>query len=371
MDNAEQFGEIADDSPLLGPFDLGVAPLMRGALLVSADGETELVLVAHHLIVDVVSWSHLIDDLGHLSQAVDGNGSAVLPAVTTSVRDWTERLVASASDLDTEPWEMIAGAESTPWPVAGNGTGELTGRHRIDPATTSRLVAHASDAGLGIDEVLISTLVSALSSSLGTDQVRLFLEGHGRDSDSAAVDVTRTMGWFTSLYPVIAEAPKSSDPTAVATAVRDQLSAALRSGRDYGVLRYLHPNGDVRARVALDHRAHLVFNYLGRVAHAGAAEGELVLAGAVQLTRSPNTDGIFGAEVVAYIDREALIIDWVTHSGAAEQLESIVEHVVDRLQSFLAKPTDSVQSFSLAGLDEAEMSKLASILGSNDGISPR
>jgi hypothetical protein len=123
--------------------------------------------------------------------------------------------------------------------------------------------------------------------------------------------------------------------------------------------------------VALDHRAHLVFNYLGRVSHAGAAEGELVLAGPVQLARSPNTDGIFGAEVVAYIDREALIIDWVTHSGAAEQLESIVEQVVDRLQSFLAKPTDPAQSFALAGIDEAEMSKLASILGSNDGISPR
>jgi hypothetical protein len=337
---------------------------------VSPNGDTELVLVAHHLIVDAVSWSHLIDDLGHLSQAVDGQ-SAALPAVNTSVRDWTERLVASAPELGTEQWEMIATDDVTIWPHADPGSGERTGRHRISTDMTSQILAQSSDAGLGVDELLIAALTSALSTSFDTDRVRLFLEGHGRESDSGAVDVTRTMGWFTSLYPVIAEVADSSDPMASATAVRYQLSTALRSGRDYGVLRYLHPDEGVRASVALDHRAHLVFNYLGRVAHAGAGEGEFVLAGPIQLSRPYDTNRIFGAEVIAYIDREALTIDWSTHGAAAERLESIVEHVIDRLRAFIEKPAETAESFPLAGLDQAGMNKLASILQSNDGSRSR
>ncbi|MBT8193600.1 MAG: amino acid adenylation domain-containing protein [Acidimicrobiia bacterium] len=359
--------QIPLDSPLLAPFDLAVAPLMRAALVVSPDGTTELALVAHHLIVDSVSWSHIVDDLGHLTRTVDGARSPVLPAVTTSLRDWTERLSASAPDLDAGQWETIAATDVMGWPSADPGSAERTGHHRIDPDTTSRILAHATEAGLGVDEVLIAGLTSALCASLDTGRTRLFLEGHGRESDTADMDVTRTMGWFTSLFPVVAEVPDASDPKAVAVAVRDQLSTALRSGRDYGVLRYLHPEERVRASVALDHREHLVFNYLGRTTHAGAEEGELVLAGPLQLVRPPESNRIFGAEVNAYIDGEALTIEWATHGAAAERLESIVEQAVDQLLRFVDQPGDDSEAFPLAGLDEAGLGKLASILDSSRG----
>ena len=251
-------------------------------------------LVAHHLIVDAVSWSHLVDDLGHLSSAAGDDSGGYLPAVTTSIRDWTDRLIASAPELDVEPWRQIVAAEVAAWPTAESSAGEATGRQRIDPDMTAQLLAHSSDAGLGVDEVLVAALTSALSASLHTDRVRVFLEGHGRESDSASMDVTRTMGWFTSLYPVIVEIPASSDLAAVTEAIRDGLRSTSQSGRDYGVLRYLHPDEGVRSRIALDHREHVVLNYLGRVTHAGAEETELVLAGPIELDRPRDANRIFG-----------------------------------------------------------------------------
>jgi amino acid adenylation domain-containing protein len=368
LDHDEPSTALADDSPLFAPFDLTTAPLMRTAVLVSPNGDAEIVLVAHHLIVDAVSWKHLIDDLGHLTHAA---GHVSLPAVTTSVRDWTDRLVASAPDLDTEQWEMIAAGDMPSWPRADHETGERMGRHRIEPDTTNKILAQATNAGLGVDELLVAALTVALSGALDAGRVRFFLEGHGRESDSAIVDVTRTMGWFTSLYPVIAEVPDTSDATGVATAVRDQIASAARSGRDYGVLRYLHPDRGVRASVALDHRAHVVFNYLGRVAHAGTEEGELVLAGPLQLVRPPGANRIFGAEVTAYIDGEALTIEWTTHGAAGERLESVVEQLVDQLRAFIMEPAETGGPFALAGLDEAGMSKLASILQSTEAGHPQ
>ena len=367
LDGTGPIADIAADSPLLAPFDLATAPLMRGAVAELPNGETELVLVAHHLIVDAVSWSHLVDDLGHLSLGAGETSGAYLPAVTTSVRDWMDRLVASAPELDVEPWQRIAAAEVAAWPTSEFSTGELTGRYRIDTDMTAQLLAHASDTGVGIDEVLVAALTSALSASLQTDRVRVFMEGHGRESDSASMDVTRTMGWFTSLYPIIAEMPASSDLTAVTTAIRDQLRSASRSGRDYGVLRYLHPDEGVRSSIALNHRAHVVFNYLGRLTHAGAEESELVLAGPIELARPRDVNRIFGAEVNAYIDGEALTIDWSADGTTAERLEAIVDRLVDQLSRFIEDGADVPGSFALAGLDEDGMKKLASILGSNDG----
>jgi len=363
---AESLTDFSAGSPLLAPFDVASAPLMRGALIVSPGGETELVLVAHHLIVDTVSWSHLLDDLGHLSHAVDKASVGYLPAVTTSVRDWTDRLVDSAQELDAEPWQRIAAAEAAAWPTPEFSEGEQTGRQRIDTDMTARLLAHTSEAGLGVDELLVAALASALSSSLHADRVRVFLEGHGRESDSASMDVTRTMGWFTSLYPVVVEVPASSDLTVVAGALLDDLRSVSQSGRDYGVLRYLHPDEGLRSSIALDHRGHVVFNYLGRVTHAGAEESELVLAGPIELDRPRGSNRIFGAEVTAYIDGDALTIEWSTDGATSERLEAVVSHIVDQLRAFIEDGADAPDSFALAGLDEHGMSKLASMLESTD-----
>ena len=246
LGHGEPFPAVADDSPLLGPFDISHAPLMRGALFVSPTGESELVLVAHHLIVDAVSWSHLIDDLSHLTQVVADGSAALLPTVTSSIRDWTERLRASASAVDTEPWEVIAQADAPPWPASDGAAHDRSGRSRIDAGMTSKLLARAADAGVGVDEVLVAAVSRAVAAALDATQIRIFLEGHGRESDSATVDVTRTLGWLTSLYPVIVEVPRWTDQKTDTVAISDQLRAVAASGRDYGLVRYLHPNDDTR-----------------------------------------------------------------------------------------------------------------------------
>jgi aryl carrier-like protein len=349
-----------------GPMDLDTPPLARAALVRAPAGEAVLCIAVHHLVVDAVSWSHLVDDLDHLYRQRCAKGQTQLPGVMTSVKQWVELLDGEAPGIDPEQWSRIVRADAGAWP--GDPTGSVVS-HRVamSPELTEALVNGASEWQLGVDEIIAASAARTLSEIQDSPHVRLFIEGHGRESDTDDVDVTRTMGWFTALFPVAMQVPRSLSPDRTAHRLRDQIRAASASGRDYGVLRYLHGDRAVRESLALDSRAHAVVNYLGRVA-APRSDGSLQRDGVIRLAR-PADAAAFAAEITAYIDDDALVLDWTGADGAmlASAVSSMAAHITDLVDAFSTPGAETPGAGSapegIGDLDDSTMRKLAAALG--------
>ena len=356
----EALGQV--EQRITGPMDLDSPPLARAALVRTPEGAAVLCVAAHHLVVDAVSWSHLVDDLEHLYRQRCANAEPQLPGVMTSVKQWVELLGEAAPGIDPEPWLRIVQADAGAW--SGDRAGSVVS-HRValSPEVTQALVAGAAEWQMGVDEIVAASAARTLSEIQGSPRVRLFIEGHGRESDSGTVDVARTMGWFTTLFPVALEVPRSLAPERAAHLLRDQIRAASASGRDYGVLRYLHEDPAVRESLALDPGTHGVVNYLGRVA-APRMDGSMQRAGVIRLARPADTATVFGAEITAYIDDDALVLDWTGNDGAvlARAVSTMAAHITD-LVGALGTPERGGAAEGIGDLDDSTMRKLAAALG--------
>ncbi|MEU8625017.1 amino acid adenylation domain-containing protein [Streptomyces sp. NPDC048669] len=271
-----------------------------------------LLLVVHHLAVDAVSWRILAADLARAWQTVTETAAGqrparatALPAVTTSYRGWAHLLAAQARSAAREAelplWQDVL---STPDPQLGyrpldphldtaDGTRTLV-THLPAPWTQALLTTAPGAFHAGVDDILLTGLALAVcawraerapgpggSRPAGTG-VLLDLESHGREQIADHIDVSRTVGWFTSLYPVRidpgpvdARGPGGFDAALVERAVKrvkEQLRTVPDHGVGHGMLRRLNPA--TRPRLATTTGPQIGFNYLGRyVAPHEAADG--------------------------------------------------------------------------------------------------
>ncbi|XVS67309.1 non-ribosomal peptide synthase/polyketide synthase [Actinosynnema sp. CA-299493] len=257
VDGVADLEEVADE--VHASFDLATGPLLR-AVLFRADGRSEsdrplLLLVAHHLVVDGVSWRILLDDLETAYRGED------LGAKTTSYQEWARRLEAhvlgGALDDEVAHWEQSFPPFPTP-----TGTPEAVTVELSEEDTDALLRGAPAAYRTRINDVLLAALAWALSRWTGTSRVAVDLEGHGRE-DVLDVDLSRTVGWFTTMFPVTLEVPDGGWRDRV-KAVRRQLRAVPGNGFGYGALRQhgLVPDGG---------RPAVSFNYLGQF-DGGSAE---------------------------------------------------------------------------------------------------
>ncbi|NTX02058.1 non-ribosomal peptide synthetase [Myxococcus sp. CA040A] len=223
----------------------------------------DLVLVVHHLAVDAVSWPTLCEDLLAAYDALTKGHEPALPSSTPYV-EWARQLVARAKDpawlAEADHWrEQLTGVSVAlpPSPVAGNAVLQLS------EAETEQVLHVARRVGASPLAVLYAALARLLSEATGTARVLIDVEGHGRSSPG--LDTSRTVGWFTALYPVAVQVdPRRARVDQLRSAV-----AALRSvpsgGVGYLLLRHLAEDPELRGRLGAA-RALAVVNYLGRIA---------------------------------------------------------------------------------------------------------
>ncbi|MGW6722744.1 amino acid adenylation domain-containing protein, partial [Streptomyces sp. NPDC054995] len=236
-----------------------------------------LLLMVHHLVVDGISWRILLPDL---AQAYAG---ADLDPVGTPYRRWAQHLRALAEDraLELPLWRSVLAGDDTP-----------LGARPLDPAVdTAATVRHLSlvlpvevTAPLltkvpaafraGVNDVLLTGFAQAVAgwrSGGASSGVLVDLEGHGREDVVAGVDLSRTVGWFTSMFPVRLDAGGTSDPGRALKAVKEQLRALPDNGIGYGLLRYVNP--DTSQELAQLPSPQIGFNYLGRFDAAAGGPG--------------------------------------------------------------------------------------------------
>ena len=251
--------------------------VMLSALWESSTGQ--LVLIVHHLVVDAVSWRILLEDL-NIAWAQHHTGQpVVLPVGGTSFARWAELLGRHARSLqiveEQQRWRQLASIPAAlpahdPQADIMATSGQLS--VALEDADTVRALLGEVPAAFhaGVQDILMIGFVLAVREFLGTAQpIGLDVEGHGRHEEIAPdIDLSRTVGWFTTKYPVTLNPSEidwahvvSGDDTlgAVIKGAKEQLRA-LPDGLGYGLLRYLHPD------VELDGADPAIgFNYLGRI----------------------------------------------------------------------------------------------------------
>ncbi|WP_248920520.1 non-ribosomal peptide synthetase [Pseudomonas entomophila] len=355
-------------------FDLARGDVVRGVLATLADGSQRLLLCAHHLVVDGVSWRVLLEDLQACYEALGEGRVATLPARGASVQQWGAALAEWAraepqrATLDYWLAQLPAPGERLPGmlnegPAFSRDRGVATTRLAAD-VTADLLQRAAAAYRTQVNDLLLTALACVLCRWTGQASVSLQLEGHGREDLGDGLDLSRTLGWFTSLFPVRLSA--AADPAVAIKQVKEQLRAVPGRGLGFAALKYLGDSAD-RERLQARQTPRITFNYLGQV-DGTFAEDAL-------LRPAPEDKG-------AERDPAAALGNWLTVSGQvyqgvlalewtfstrmfdpseiqgladayAEALARLVSHCLDTREGALT-PSD----VPLAGLDQAALDAL-------------
>ena len=272
---------LSDEALIAGRSALNPA---TGVMLSAVWAETsgQLALIIHHLAVDGVSWRVLLEDL-NIAWAQHHNGQPVeLPAGGTSFARWSKLLSEYARDAavvdSAETWRQVAATPAALPAVQPEDT-YATAQNAsmsLDVETTRLLLGEVPAAfHAGVNDILLVAFGLALRELLGTKApIGIDVEGHGRHEElSAEVDLSRTVGWFTTKYPVALSAGQldwaqiASGAAPLGALVKDakEQLRALPDPLTYGLLRYLN------SEVAVEDSDPVIgFNYLGRM--GGTAE---------------------------------------------------------------------------------------------------
>jgi amino acid adenylation domain-containing protein/non-ribosomal peptide synthase protein (TIGR01720 family) len=385
---------------LQASLNLACGPLLRAAYFeLGAERPGRLLLAIHHLAVDGVSWRILLEDLqaAYLQISRDAAAGTIrepsLPPKTTSFQLWARRLVEYAqsdalrSELDY--WRALAGAAAPRLPI------DFPGGDNVEASASSLAVELSAEQtrallqdvppvyNTDINDVLLAALAQAFARWTDVPVLLTELEGHGREDLFEDVDVSRTVGWFTSVYPVRLDLSDAAAPGEVLKTVKEQLRRIPRRGIGYGLLRYLSPADGDEASLSLStggQRPEVSFNYLGQFNQGLLEETPFGPA-----PESPGPISDQGARRSHLLDINGSItggqlrIEW-SYSKALhrpETIERVAEDFIAALQALIAHcqspdaggytPSD----FSLAKLDQGKLDKVLAKLGTKKERKPR
>ncbi|MGY1918965.1 non-ribosomal peptide synthetase [Pseudomonas tolaasii] len=251
--------------------DLAHGPLLRALLVDGPEGQQRLLIAIHHLVVDGVSWRVLLEDLQNVYRQLSDGQSVSLPAKTSALRDWAARLQAYAGSESLREelslWQAQLAGPAVELPV-DRAQGSLRNRDadtvsvRLDAEHTRQLLQQAPSAyRTQVNDLLLTALARVLCRWSGHDSALIQLEGHGRETLFDEIDLTRSVGWFTSAYPL--RLTPQAEQGASIKAIKEQLRGVPHKGLGYGVLRYLADDPTRQTLQALP-QAPITFNYLGQ-----------------------------------------------------------------------------------------------------------
>jgi amino acid adenylation domain-containing protein/non-ribosomal peptide synthase protein (TIGR01720 family) len=260
--------------------DLAAGPLFRAVGFELGEGEQRLLLIAHHLVVDAVSWRVLLDDLAFGYEAALRSAAIELGSPSASFQDFTARLQQAAAQPElleqARHWLALPWREVARLPVDhpdGSRAESQLAEHLagLDEVDTARLLQLAAGADRSqIEPLLLTALALALArwaatrTSAVASALAIELEGHGRDFfDEEELDVARSVGWFTNVYPVVLSVEPTADAAQALASVQRSLVELPRQGLPYALARHL-ASGDVSDGLRALPAVEVGFNYLGQ-----------------------------------------------------------------------------------------------------------
>lgn len=322
---------------------LSDGPLFKAVLFKTQNGD-HLLIVIHHLVVDGVSWRILVEDFvsGYLQAQRDE--SIVLPDKTHSFLEWSEQLLAYANSnqclREVDYWNQVQNVKPVTLPKdfetedyrmkhTQTATFSLTRRETEELTTRTHLTYRTE-----MNDILLAALGYALQDWTGADEIPVLLEGHGREEILENVNISRTVGWFTTQYPVVLNMTHSSDLAYQVKYVKEDLRHIPNKGIGYGLLRYL-TNTNKISEQSFSLRPDISFNYLGQF------DGSL---SAKWLERSPfasgdpqsgETDKMSAIDIVGFIEDGIFTITLAYNSK--EYAHETVQRLTDAFKMHLLR----------------------------------
>lgn len=256
---------------LQASLDLANGPVVRSCYFVGHEvGDDRLLIVAHHLVVDGISWRIILDDIEHCLEQLQQAKAPHLGRKGSSYGRWGRAVAeeVQAPDAGALSHWQLACSQPTVLPdrdyqgenVRGS---EASAEFHLDAKTTREIVQRLPSAhGVGVNDVLLAALYQAYWTWAGSPRLFLTLEGHGRGG-AGSLDLSRTVGWFTAMYPVALEFDPASPLSSIMKQVHDHLALVPQEGRLYLAMRHASESL-VRAGLESGHSPQISFNYLGR-----------------------------------------------------------------------------------------------------------
>jgi amino acid adenylation domain-containing protein/non-ribosomal peptide synthase protein (TIGR01720 family) len=377
-DEEEQRAELERDAgEVQGSLDIKTGRVVRVVEYeLGEERGKRLLLTVHHLVMDGVSWRILLEDLEQGYGQRQGGEELSLGMKTTSYQQWAEKLrqygESDAVRQEMEYWGREERKRAGRLPRDEEAAGEaanLFGTQRgvtvwLEEEETRKLLQEVPGVyQTQINDVLLTALGRVCGEWSGSEAVLVDLEGHGREDIFAEVDISRTVGWFTAMYPVLLEVGEAGqwEPGAALSGTKEQLRGVPRRGIGYGALRYGRGNGSEAIRQRLEEmpQAEISFNYLGQI--------DQILQGS-KLFR-PGRERI-GSESAAENPRQHVLavsgivvqgklqMDW-NYSGKLHRRETIAalaERYLDCLRQLIAHClTPDAGGFTPSDFDLAKM----------------
>jgi amino acid adenylation domain-containing protein/non-ribosomal peptide synthase protein (TIGR01720 family) len=263
-----------DADELQSSLDLSDGPLMRVALFdLGTDRSQRLLIIVHHLVMDGMSWRILVEDLATACEQLMRGEEIALSPKTTSFKRWANLLTEHANSVELRKelgfWLKQSTSNSACLPVDFPDTSNTEASTRsvtvsLNSDETRALLHEVPEVyRTQIGDVLLTALMQAWARRTGSTTLLVDLEGHGREELAQDVDVSRTIGWFTTHYPVLLSLKHPAQLKESLLAIKEQLRKIPQRGIGYGLLRYLANSNDATPLRAQSQPA-VSFNYLGQ-----------------------------------------------------------------------------------------------------------
>ncbi|MDO6435722.1 amino acid adenylation domain-containing protein [Flavitalea sp. BT771] len=324
--------------------DLRTGPLMKTALFKLDDGE-RLLIVIHHLVIDGVSWRILLEDLEHLYRHFrEGKGSHLAPK-SDSYKVWSERLRAYADSTvflkEKEHWKLFnsyspvvlhTSAETNLVKDAGNFSFSLSA-NETELLLTRVHIPFSTE----INDILLAALAMAIKKRAGLAKIAIDMEGHGREEVLDNMDVSRTIGWFTTVYPVLLELTPGDDPGLQIKTVKEALRRTPNKGIGYGILKYL-TSPEHKQDVKFHLKPQIGFNYLGELATRNQESFFRMSRESKGSIKDAGAERAHELEVSGFIrdNQLSMDIEYNVHHFRAEEIQAIGLAYKDALSTVIS-----------------------------------
>ncbi len=272
----EQLTKMTElDKKYQGSLNLEKGSLMA-VVFFNLGGTARLLIIVHHLSIDGVSWRILLDDLAQSYQQLVSDETIKLPAKTTSFKDWAEELQNYAQNTEHQSqlkyWLNFDSSQFLPLPVdeKADRSSNIVANAKTVSFTLSEEQTHSllqdvsKTYNTQINDVLLTALVQVFADWTGYSHLLIDLESHGRENLFESLNLSRTVGWFTSLFPIFLKAENLDSLGDCLKSVKEQLRKISNHGFDYGIAYYLNPNAEIKSVLQSYPKPEISFNYLGQ-----------------------------------------------------------------------------------------------------------
>ncbi|AFZ30325.1 amino acid adenylation domain protein [Gloeocapsa sp. PCC 7428] len=355
----------AKATELQASLDLSNGSIVKVALFdLGSQQNNRLLFIIHHLAVDGVSWRILLSDLQTAIEKLQQNQTIQLPAKTTSFKQWSERLQEYANTktlhAQLDFWCSELRKQVSPLPVdyvggLNNVSTSKTFSVFLNETETQALLQEVpAKYHTQINDVLLTALARTFAAWTGEQTLLVNLEGHGREDIFTDVDLSRTVGWFSTVFPVLLNLENSATVGDALKAIKEQLRSIPNRGFDYGVLRYLCSN--TAKNLAAIPQAEVCFNYLGQIDQVLQESSLFKLASESSGTeRSPLASRRHLIDISGFVSRGCLQLNW-TYSTEIHK-HSTLSSLADKFVQALREIISHCQSADAGGYTPSDFSK--------------